>query len=403
MDYKKAAAAAAVLFVFGAVFGAGIAYLSYNSEIKNLKFRVSGLESEILRIEEEGISGVSAERATELGENVSVRYLSEEKQVISAYNKIASSVVFVTTSFQISGFFGQQAESGTGSGVIISEDGYILTNNHVIEDAETVRVGLADGSVAKAEIIGTDPDTDLAVLKINVDASLEPAVLGDSNKLSVGMKAIAVGTPFNLERTATLGIISALNRTIDTDVGTVIKGIIQTDASINPGNSGGPLVTLDGKVIGINSAILSPVQGSIGIGFAIPINMAKEIMNELIKEGKVRRAWLGITGISVEDLPQEVKSAGSIDIDYGVLIADVVSGSPAERAGLKGSELSVTVEGTNIPYGGDIIIALDNKKMESIDELVDYIRSKKPGERIKIEYLRENVKKETTAQLAEKA
>jgi len=398
MDYKKAAAAAAVLLVFGAIAGAGIAYLSYNYEIKNLKFRVSELESEIQRISEGGISErVFAE--TEEGRNLSVQYLSEEEMIIRAYNKIAPSVVFVTTTVQFRGLLGErEVERGTGSGFVISKDGYILTNNHVVEGAESVRVGLPDGKFVKARVIGRDADTDLAVLKIDVDAPLKPVELGDSDKLSIGMKVIAIGNPFNLERTATLGIISALNRTIDTDVGTVIKGIIQTDASINPGNSGGPLETLDGKVIGVNSAILSPVQGSVGIGFAIPINTAKKIMEELIREGKIRRAYLGITGISVKDLPPEL----NLTIDYGVLVVDIVANGPAEKAGLKGSALSTRVEGTSIPYGGDIITALDSEKIESIDEVVDYIRSKKPGERIEIEYLREGVKKKTSVVLEEK-
>ncbi|MFQ6137427.1 MAG: S1C family serine protease, partial [Candidatus Hydrothermarchaeales archaeon] len=279
--------------------------------------------------------------------------IAEESTIIAAYSKVGPSVVHITSTTLTTDFFLRAVpEEGVGSGIIIGEDGYILTNEHVVKDAEKIVVTLSNGETFEAELIGRDPTTDTAVVKIDPDFKLDPAPLGDSNSLRVGQLAIAIGNPFGLDNTITVGVISALNRTLRSRNNYEIGGVIQTDASINPGNSGGPLVNSKGEVIGMNTAIFSPIRGSIGIGFAIPINTAIEVAGELIEHGKVIRPWLGITGMTVTE---DVAKALDLPVERGVLIVSVAKDSPAEKAGLRGgSELSIV--GTRaIVTGGDII------------------------------------------------
>lgn len=230
-------------------------------------------------------------------------------------------------------------EQGSGSGVIVSRDGYILTNNHVVEGADNITVRTADGKEYPAKVIGTDPKTDIAVIKVDADG-LKPAKLGDSDKVVVGEWVLAIGNPFELSNTVTAGIISARGRS---NVGLAeYEDFIQTDAAINPGNSGGPLVNLNGEVIGINTAIATRTGGYMGIGFAIPINMAKDIMDQLIKTGKVVRGWLGVY---IQPITPDLKEQFDLKTDEGALIADVTKGSPAERAGLQRGDVIVKFQG----------------------------------------------------------
>ena len=271
-------------------------------------------------------------------------------------------------------FFGEgpsrphQAQS-LGSGFIIHPDGFIVTNNHVVENAESVEVRLSDDRKFKATIVGRDPKTDLAVLKIEPpDGSLPVAQLGDSDKLRAGQWAIAIGNPFGLDRTVTIGHISATGRT---HVGvTTYEAFIQTDASINPGNSGGPLLNIEGKVIGINTAIVSSGQG---IGFSIPINMAREIMTQLISKGRVVRGWLGIV---IQELTPELAEGFGVKKDTGVLIADVMKGSPAEKAGLR---------------SGDIIVEFDGSPTKSVTELQKRVAAVEPGREAPLLVIRDKV------------
>jgi len=252
-----------------------------------------------------------------------------------------------------------------GSGVIVDPEGYILTNNHVIEGADKVKVRLNDGREFIATVKGQDSRTDLAVLHIKAK-DLPVATLGDSDKLEVGEWAIAIGSPFGLEHTVTVGVISAKGRS---GLGTgTYEDFIQTDASINPGNSGGPLINIDGEVIGINAMIIQP---GTGIGFAIPINMAKQILNDLIKTGKVVRPWLGI---SVQDLTPEMMEHFKVKEKEGVLIGQVYSGTGAEKAGLA---------------SGDIIKAVDDKPVKNVGELVKEIQKKKVGQKVKLSLIRD--------------
>ncbi|MFH1774181.1 MAG: trypsin-like peptidase domain-containing protein [Methanobacteriota archaeon] len=288
----------------------------------------------------------------------------EEEIIISAYDKVAPSVVHIASTVLTRNFFMEVVpREGVGSGVIVSPEGYILTNNHVIENAKFIKVVLPDGTEKDAALVGTDPSTDLAVIKIAPTRALKVAALGDSDALRAGMRAIAIGNPFRLDGTITAGVISALNRTLITDEGYIIVNVIQTDASINPGNSGGPLVNSRGEVIGINTAIFSPVQGSVGIGFAIPINTAKRVMKQLIEKGSVAHPWLGISGK---------------DLTEGVLIASVVSGSPAEKAGLK---------------EGDVITSIDGRKVKEMVDIVQHLGTRSVGDSVEMGFIRDGEQK----------
>jgi Do/DeqQ family serine protease len=276
----------------------------------------------------------------------------------------------------------QYKQRSGGSGVIVDKEGYILTNNHVVEGADKVKVRLNDGREFIATIKGQDPRTDLAVLHIKAK-DLPVARLGDSDKLEVGEWAIAIGSPFGLEHTVTVGVISAKGRS---GLGTgTYEDFIQTDASINPGNSGGPLINIDGEVIGINAMIIQP---GTGIGFAIPINMAKQILNDLIKKGKVVRPWLGI---SAQDLSPELSEHFKVKEKEGVLVSEVHPGTGAEKAGL---------------VSGDIILSVDDKPIKNASELVKEIQKKKVGEKVKLSIIREGkplVIEVTTMAMPEKA
>ncbi len=251
-----------------------------------------------------------------------------------------------------------------GSGFVLDNSGLIVTNNHVIEDADEIIVKLADGKEFRAEVVGTDPLTDLALLKIDPeDENLYPLTLGDSNKAKVGDWVVAVGNPFGLEWTVTAGIISAKGRVLGEGP---YDNFMQTDASINPGNSGGPLVDLDGKVIGINTAIIPSGQG---LGFAIPVNMLKDLLPKL-KEGKVERGWLGV---SLQPMDEKLAKAFGLDEPTGALVADVIEGDPADQAGIK---------------AGDIVLEVDGNKISDERDLVNYIGSKSPGETVKLKLLR---------------
>jgi serine protease Do len=248
-------------------------------------------------------------------------------------------------------------EKSLGSGLIISKDGYILTNDHVVKDAETVQVKLSNEKVYTGKVVGEDPKTDLAIVKITSKEELPTAVLGDSDKLQVGQWAIAIGNPFGLDRTVTVGVISATGRSnmgIET-----YEDFIQTDASVNPGNSGGPLLNVYGEVIGINTAIVAAGQG---IGFAIPVNMAKQVVDQLIKKGSVTRGWLGV---SIQPVTDELAQSFGLNKSRGALISDIMSGSPAEKAGLK---------------QGDVVIRFDGKEIKDARQLQMIVADTRVGQ-----------------------
>jgi S1-C subfamily serine protease len=271
----------------------------------------------------------------------------------------------------------------TGSGFALDRDGYVLTNNHVVEGADSVSVRFGDEAAVDAKIEGRDPDSDLAVLKVDPkETKLKPIPLGDSNKVRVGDQTIAIGNPFGLEHTVTTGIVSAVQRAIDSPNGFPIPNAIQTDASINPGNSGGPLLDGTGHVIGINAQIATGGgQGSVGIGFAIPINLAKEVFPQLKAEGRIEHAYIGVTTAPVRDIAKDA----NLPVDHGALVQDVVPGSPAEKARLKAGKTE-TADG--IAIGGDLIVEVDGVKVLDPADVSAAITDNKPGDQVTIKYYR---------------
>jgi S1-C subfamily serine protease len=291
-----------------------------------------------------------------------------------------------------------QAQRGTstGSGFVIDESGDILTNAHVVEGATKVTVDLGDKTY-DAKIVGRDTSSDIALLKVGADKSaLHPLSFGNSSELQVGDPVVAIGNPFGLDRTVTTGIVSALQRKIEAPNGFSIEHVIQTDAAINPGNSGGPLIDGRARVIGINSQIATAGggNGNIGIGFAIPINTAKKIADELKKQGSVQHAYLGITGVSITSA---MSQSLNLPTDQGVLIQRATG--PAKKAGVKGGDTQVTLGGTNLVLGGDVLTAIGGKKVKSMDDVISIVDSKKPGDTATLELLRGQKRRTATVKL----
>ena len=305
--------------------------------------------------------------------------VSDEQNSIEVYKAVSPGVAFISTTSYQQDMWGDVEEGrGNGSGSVIDAEGHILTNNHVVEGATKLTVSFGGDKVYPATVVGRDPDTDLAVIKIEPPASgLTVVGLGDSDKLAVGQKVLAIGNPFGLDRTLTTGVISGLQRPIRARNNRPIDAAIQTDASINPGNSGGPLLDKFGRMIGINSQILSPAGGSVGVGFAIPVNTAKRVVPQLIQFGEVRRPKLGASLPSVSDLAQR---GYRLPTDHGLLVYQTVPGGSAERAGIKG------IGGDNSI--GDIILSVDGQKTDDIDDLYRILDKKNIGDTVNVEVLR---------------
>ncbi|HSC72095.1 MAG TPA: trypsin-like peptidase domain-containing protein [Candidatus Methylomirabilis sp.] len=316
-------------------------------------------------------------------------FTTEEEIVIGIYRVVSPAVVHITSTVQSQDFlFRVVPEQGAGSGFMVDDRGYILTNNHVVENADSLEVTLADKSKVSAKLIGRDPNNDLAVIRISVPREkLTPVRLGDSNQLQVGQMAIAIGNPFGLDRTVTRGVVSAVGRSLKADTGRQIRNVIQTDAAINPGNSGGPLLNSRGEVIGVNTAIFSPSGGSVGIGFAIPVNTAKKILPQLIARGRASHPWMGISGA---DITPTVARVLNVSTKEGVIISQVTPNGPAARAGLRGSQRRARVGNYMVGMGGDIIVALDGEKIASVDDLTAFLdERKKAGDDVRVEVLRD--------------
>ena len=325
---------------------------------------------------------------------------TDEKINIEVFEKVHPAVVnIVATTLSVNFWMEIIPKRGQGTGFIIDRKGYILTNNHVVAKAQKIVVTLSDGRKLDASLVGRDPASDLAVIKIPSGSVDVVATLGNSNQVRVGQKAIAIGNPFGLSHTLTTGIVSAVKREIKTEEGSYIDDLIQTDAAINPGNSGGPLLNSDGEVIGINTAIFSLSGGYQGIGFAIPINRAKEVATKLITSGKVGRPWLGITGISItEELSKEL----NLDIKNGVLIVEVLPDSPADRTGLRGGSREVIVGTLRLWLGGDIITAVNGHKISNMKELIRTLKKFKTGQTITLKIFRNHGSQESRVLLTER-
>ena len=327
--------------------------------------------------------------------------IEDERNNITVYEKVADGVVNITsTVLQMDFFFNPFPTQGSGSGSIIDQKGNILTNHHVVANARSLEVTLADGSKWPAKLVGSDPDNDLAVIRIEAPKEkLKPIAMGDSRTLRIGQKVLAIGNPFGLERTLTTGVVSSLGRTIRSEEGTLMEDIIQTDAAINPGNSGGPLLNSDGEIVGINSAIISPSGGSVGIGFAIPVNTAKRVLPELLTKGYVTHPWLGAT---VQDLLPEIAKYLKLKVERGALIALVEKGGPAEKAGLKGGTRAVQIGNLEFVVGGDVVVKADQHEVKSSGELIRYIREKRPGDTLTLRVLRKGHFEEVRVVLGER-
>jgi len=296
----------------------------------------------------------------------------EEQLVINVYERVSSSVVYITSRVMVIGFYrGPMPQEGTGSGFIIDKEGHIVTNNHVVEGAETIEVTLFDSTRIPAEIVGLDPANDLAVLRIDVPpAKLNPVELGNSDALRVGQRAIAIGNPFGLDWTLTTGVVSSLGRPLRIDEQRYLYNVVQTDAAINPGNSGGPLLDSYGRVIGVNTAIRS---GAENIGFAVPVDTVKRVVPELIERGRYRHPWLGILRYSITP---DLASKLDLPVEQGLLVARVMTGSPADQAGLLGASQEMVIGNRKYYVGGDIVLSVDGLALESSQDLIEYLETR---------------------------
>src|SRR5271167_3858027 len=321
----------------------------------------------------------------------------EEQNNISVYKKNIPSVVNVTSrAMTFDFFYGLVPQEGQGSGFVIDKDGHILTNYHVIAEARQVEVTMHNRKKYKATVIGTDPAHDLAVIQIKAP-DLVPAVLGDSRNLQVGQKVYAIGNPFGLAGTMTRGIVSSI-RPVKEPNGATIDDAIQTDAAINPGNSGGPMMNGHGEVIGINTMILSSVGQNAGIGFAIPINTAKAVLNDLMTVGRVRRPALGVRTIPISaDLADEM----GLPADYGLLILQVTPGGAADAAGLRGGTERAYLGNKLIMLGGDLIVAIDGQKVEDEMDLSQLMNNHRAGDTVKVTIYRDKKKMDVSVALGE--
>jgi len=313
------------------------------------------------------------------------------------YQRAASGVVQITST---SGNIGGASQQALGSGFVVDKAGHIVTNYHVIQGADEIRVSFSNRDTVEAQIVGSDPSTDLAVLQVDTSASaLTPLPLGDSDKVEVGDPVVAIGNPFGLDRTATSGIVSALQRLITAPNRYTIDHVIQTDAPINHGNSGGPLLNSRGQVIGVNTQIETGGVGSgnVGIGFSVPSNTVKDVVAQIMRTGRVDHAYLGISGKAVNSV---VADTYNLPVAKGVLVESVTSGSGAGKAGLQGGETQVVVAGETYILGGDIIVSLDGKQISSIEQLRDAIAGHKPGDKVSLVIYRKAKKTGVTVTLA---
>ncbi len=349
---------------------------------------------------------IPSELGPELGSPVlnSSGYSEDELTNIRIYEQYNEAVVNITTEVVGYNWFLEPIpqEGSSGSGAIIDKRGYVLTNNHVVDKAYKVYITLADGSQHEGEVVGTDYENDLSVLKFDAgDKELVTIPFGRSDNLRVGQKVIAIGNPFAFERTLTTGIVSGLGRPLKNDSGLVIRDMIQTDASINPGNSGGPLINTHGEMIGINTMIYTPSGGSVGVGFAIPVDTARRVVPDLMKYGQVQRGWIDI--VPVQLFPSLVRY-GKLPVSQGILVSRVVSGGNAEKAGMEGGSSRQAVRsGSSVIYlGGDIIVGIGGEAVTSLSDFYGALEASRPGDTVKVEVIRGRQRVELEVELSER-
>ena len=315
-----------------------------------------------------------------------------EQRIIEIYRRYSPAVANINTQAMHSDFFfGVYPEEGSGSGFVWDAEGHVITNYHVINGADQIVVSFGDGEDHAAHVVGVDPANDLAVLSVDaLPAGIEPAPLGDSDALLVGQYALAIGNPFGqFERTLTMGVISAVNRTLRLDQGQVLHNIIQTDAAINRGNSGGPLLDSQGRLIGVTSAIYSPSGASAGVGLAIPVNKLKQVVPELIAHGRFPHPWLGIEGLGYELTPELAQALG-LSVSQGLLVARIYQDSPAQQAGIRAAQQSVIIGYRQYLTGGDIVTAVDGAPVSTWDSLKTYLEEHTTvGQTVRLTVLRD--------------
>jgi putative serine protease PepD len=311
------------------------------------------------------------------------RLLAEEAAIVELYERVSPAVVNITNRRGQSGT--PDFARGAGSGVIFDPKGYVLTNNHVVDDATRLEVTLWDGTTFNGKLLGRDPANDLAVVQIEAPPEkLTVAPLGDSDAIKAGQLAVAIGSPFGLERTVTTGIVSATGRARRNEGQRTIANMIQTDAPINPGNSGGPLLNSRGEVIGVNTAIESPVRGSVGIGFAVPINTAKLFLPDMLAGKTIKHPWLGISGLQLT--PATAQELG-ISATEGVYVTEAVANGPAAKAGMRGA--AARGGAGEVPKGGDVILSIDGQRITKTEAISGYLDTKRVGDPVKVEVLRD--------------
>lgn len=381
----------ALLALVAGVFAAG-AVVFYDRIGGNLLNRYAGA-----RIDEQTRTAPAAQISGITDPSVA----TDERNNSEVYRASSPSVVNITSTTLVRDWFRYYPQEGTGSGSILDAEGHILTNFHVIQGAQKLDVALANEHHYEAKIVGTDPDNDLAVIKINAPReSLRPIPFGDSKDVFVGQKVLAIGNPFGLDRTLTTGIVSGLSRPLRSEfTGRLIEGgVIQTDASINPGNSGGPLLDSRGRMIGINTMIYTPSGGSVGIGFAVPVETAKRLLPDLLTYGRVRRPKLGIVPY---ELDARLADALELPVRQGLMIMQTVQGGAADLAGLRGGTQPAQVGQDVIYLGGDVITSINGQPVRTRDDLDRALSDKKIGDRVEVEAYRNQRRMTFTVQLSE--
>ena len=325
---------------------------------------------------------------------ISAQSTSTDTTFTDIYNDVSPSVVSISVLATRDNGMGQEQQAGgSGTGFVLDNNGHIMTNNHVVEGATEIEVAFVDGTLARAEIIGLDPDSDLAVIQVDLPqedlADLQPVIFGNSAALEVGETVLAIGSPFGQRWTLTSGIVSAVNRSIQGLTNFSIGGVIQTDAAINPGNSGGPLLNLNGEVVGVNSQIISGARSNAGIGFAVPGNLARRAAENLIESGYMDYSYIGITGGNVSlDL---IEAFNLPNDTQGIVVGDVTPGDPAARAGLQGAVFGQNTSeiGQGVPQSVDIITAINGEDLSGISELITYLAAEtRPGETVTVSVMR---------------
>lgn len=355
------------VLMFGAVLGGAVTYQQMDSRLDSMQDRILELQG---------------------GERTVYVNSSARAPLTDIFRRVDQSVVSVEAS---------GVQSGVGSGFVYSKSGYIVTNAHVVEDAERVEVSFTDGETVRAEIVGMDVYSDLAVLKVE-RGGLKPLDLGNSSQVEVGQRAVAIGNPFGLRGTMTAGIVSQKGRLIQTQGGFSIPNVIQTDAAINPGNSGGPLLNARGDVIGVNTAIQTTTGTFSGIGLAIPVNTVERVVPAIISSGEYDHPWIGVSGHTVGP---EIAEAMDLPENDGFLVVSVVEDSPADRAGLRAGDRNETIDGFPITLGGDVIVALNGQEVHGIKDILLYLeRHTEVGDTIEVTVIRDGERRKLELTLA---